>query len=272
MKIKNSAPDSEIQMMKAKNSKQFFPSRFKFINAHLGIRKGEAHGLLSISGAGKSTLLKVIIADVAESAKCLVYLTEESIPKFQMKLNDLRAKNKNISYIEESDIKKSDYKSTTQFLDKLFDSIIESGVDCFFWDNLSTSKFYSTLRPEHQMEFFLRVTKFCSLNDVAFFYVTHTAKGINEGYPKLIEGEDMRGSAHPFNLSSYFYIMQNFTINNKRFSFIRRRKSRFHEVENQFYLLNYKDGSYVADEVVEFDVLNEEYFKKRNHLGKGKTK
>jgi ABC-type dipeptide/oligopeptide/nickel transport system ATPase component len=266
--IKKGASASEVKKFQDSTLSQYARSRFNFLNVHQGLRPGIAHGVLGTPGSGKSTLVKSIIADTAEKLKTLVWLSEETIVQYQGKLSLLKCKMDNVVFIEERDIKENAYPTLDSLIMFLTEEIAASGVKAFFWDNLTTSKIYESLKPNIQGKFFTAILNFCDENDIIFVYVAHTKQGISDNHRQLIEGEDMRGSAYPFTQSPYFYIFQRFTIGTKVYAFVHVRKHRFHdEVEQKFYLLNFKDGIYVDDRQLEFNKLND-FFKQRNHLGK----
>ena len=266
--VKRSASKSEVKKFKEEVAKQYAESRFKFLNVHMGLRPGMAHGLLGTPGSGKSTLVKSLMSDTAEKMKVLAYLSEETIVQYQLKLEQLGCKMDNVLFIQEKDFKTIGFEgSLDKLLLYLFEEIAAAGVGAFFFDNLTTSKIYEALKPAQQGYFFTRIQTFCEENGIIFVYVAHTKQGISDNHRSFIEGEDMRGSAYPFTQSPYFYIFQRFSIGTKVYAFVRVRKRRFHEIEQETYLLNFKEGVYVDDVPLEFEKLNN-FFKQRNHLGK----
>lgn len=266
--IKRGVSKEEVSKFREMNLKQTARSRFNFLNVHYGLRPGLAHGILGTPGSGKSTLVKSIVSDTAEKMEVLIYLTEENIAQYQAKLDDLKCNMKNVLFIQERDISITSFNnSLTNLITYVTEEILISGAKAFFYDNLTTSKIYEALKPQQQGEFFTAIQLFCEKNDIIFVYVAHTKQGISDNHRNLIEGEDMRGSAYPFTQSPYFYIFQRFTIGTKIYAFIRVRKRRFHEIDQEIFLLNFKDGVYVDDRFLEFNKLNE-FFKQRNHLGK----
>lgn len=265
--IKRGVAKSEIEAFHRANQTQYIESRFLFLNAHKGLRPGLAHGFLGTPGSGKSTLLKAIVADTSPKKKCLCYLTEESVKQYQGKLDAYRCNMDNVYFIQERDLKLDDFASLDAILNYLFECILQEGIEALFWDNLTTSKIYESLKPNMQGYFISRIQEFCTAHQIIFCYVAHTKQGISDNHRQLIEGEDMRGSAYPFTQSPYFYIFQRFTVDTKVYAFIHDRKHRFHELTEKFFLLNFKDGIYYDDRQLEFSTLNG-FFKQRNHLGK----
>lgn len=266
--IKKAASKEEVKKFQEENEVQVAQSRFEFLNIHKGLRPGIAHGVLGTPGSGKSTLVKSFLSDTAEKMKCLCYLSEETIVQYQAKLDLLKCKMDNVLFIQEKDLQTSGFDgSLDRLLLYLFEEIAAAGVGAFFFDNLTTSKIYENLKPAQQGYFFTKIQNFCEENGIIFVYVAHTKQGISDNHRAFIEGEDMRGSAYPFTQSPYFYIFQRFTIGTKIYAFVRVRKRRFHEVEQEIFLLNFKDGIYVDDKPLDFNKLNL-FFKQRNHLGK----
>lgn len=269
--IKKAAAKEEVKRFQEENEIQVAQSRFDFLNIHKGLRPGIAHGVLGTPGSGKSTLVKSILSDTAEKMTCLAYLSEENIVQYQAKLDLLGCKMDNVLFLQEKDLKTAGFEGNLdRLLMYLFEEIAAAGVGAFFFDNLTTSKIYENLKPAQQGYFFTRIQNFCEENGIIFVYVAHTKQGISDNHRAFIEGEDMRGSAYPFTQSPYFYIFQRFTIGTKIYAFVRVRKRRFHEVEQEIFLLNFKDGVYVDDKPLEFNKLND-FFKQRNHLGKKET-
>lgn len=266
--IKRAASKEEVRKFIEDTGKQYAESRFEFLNVHKGLRPGIAHGVLGTPGSGKSTLVKSFLSDTAEKMKCLAYLSEENIVQYQAKLELLKCNMENVLFIQEKDLKTAGFEGN---LDKLllflFEEIAAAGVGAFFFDNLTTSKIYENLKPAMQGYFFTKIQNFCEEHGIIFVYVAHTKQGISDNHRTFIEGEDMRGSAYPFTQSPYFYIFQRFSIGTKIYSFVRVRKRRFHEIEQEIYLLNFKDGVYVDDKPLDFNKLND-FFHQRNALGK----
>ena len=269
--IKRGVDASIIKKFQEGNSTQRIKSRFGFLNCHFGLRKGLPHGILGTPGSGKTSLLRSIIADTAEAAKTLLYLTEESRVQYQAKLAPLKPNMDNLFFISEKDFKTDSFHSLDELLNYLFENLLQYDIEVFIWDNLTTSKIYESLKPDKQGYLFKKIQDFCDDNGIYFLYVAHTKQGISDSHGKLIEGEDTRGSAYPFNMSPYFYILQRFTIGTTVYAFVHVRKHRFHDITQKFYLLNFKDGIYYDDRVLEFSNLNT-FFKQRNYLGQGGEK
>lgn len=266
--VKRGIDKKIIEKFQVENKIQRIQSRFNFLNVHFGLRKGLAHGILGTPGSGKTSLLRSIIADTSEKMRTLIYLTEESITQYQAKLMPLNVNMDNIFFIQEKDFKTDAYGDLDTLLNYLFECLLQEEIEVFVWDNLTTSKIYEALKPNMQGYMFNKIQVFCDSNGIAFLYVAHTKQGISDNHGKLIEGEDMRGSAYPFTMSPYFYILQRFSIETSIYTFIHVRKHRFHDVEKKYYLLNFKDGIYYDDRYLEFANLNN-FFKQRNYLGQG---
>jgi hypothetical protein len=265
--LKRAVSFEEVQAFASRQMIQLIPSRFKFLNVHMGPRPGLSHGLLGTPGSGKSTLVKSVVTDTAKRMRTLCFLSEETVVEYQAKLNSLRCNMENMYFMQEKDLPLNSFKSLDAIVTFIREALLGAGIQAFFWDNLTTSKIYESLDPKMQGYFFSKVQRLCNENDILFFYVAHTKQGISDNHPKFIEGEDMRGSSYPFNQSEYFYIYQRFLIGTKVYGFIHVRKHRFHEVEHKFYLLDFNGGVYAGDVQLEFNKLNE-FFRQRNYLGK----
>lgn len=265
--MRRGASPQEVANFQAQQQIQIIHSRFAFMNVHLGPRPGLTHGLLGTPGSGKSTLAKSVVTDTAKTLRCLCFLSEETVVEYQAKLNTLKCNMENMYFIQEKDLKLKGFRSLDQIVLHLTEELLGAGIQAFFWDNLTTSKIYESLKPDMQGYFFSKMQQACNENGILFFYVAHTKQGISDNHKQFIEGEDMRGSSYAFNQSEYFYIYQRFLIGTKVYGFINVRKHRFHEVENKYYLLDFQGGIYVGDVQLEFAKLNE-FFRQRNYLGK----
>ena len=196
--------------------KIYYPSRFDFLKEVNGIRPCSMMGLLGTPGSGKSTLLKSIIADTAEYAKVLVYLTEEEPKDYQILLNVLKTNLDNVVFLSE---KKLFHTGMTIEQMKLYfqESILASGARVVFFDNITTSAIYESLNVRGQGEMVSFFAQIAEKNDICIFYVAHTTKNATDNMGKLIEGEDVRGSNQLFQQSQYFFILQNISVNNDSF-------------------------------------------------------
>lgn len=253
------------------NKEQSFPSRFGFLNEVKGLRKGCSTGLLGTTGSGKSSIAQAIVADTLEVATVLLLLSEDKFKEYQIgiALANPQYNFKNLKYLEQDSIPEELKENHTELFKFYEDQIVESGAQLVIWDNPTTSPFYSsgfTFRQQEQTLYNFR--RMAQRLNIAFIYLLHTQKDVRDNMGRLIEGEDVRGSNQSFQLADYFFIFQKFMIDDKFYPFIRIRKHRYHRfLTNFFFILTYKDGTYLNDTPVEFKAINDAFLR-RNYLGK----
>lgn len=246
------------------HEKVFYPSRFNFLKQVNGIRPNSLMGLLGTPGSGKSTLLKSIVADTAEYTKVLVYLTEENPKDYQILLNVLKTNLENVVFLHEKDLFHANM--TLEQMKMYFEeSVAASGANVIFFDNITTSAIYEPLPVRQQGEMVSFFSRICEKYSISIFFVAHTKKEVTDNQSSLIEGEDTRGSNQLFQQSQYFFILQNFSVNNDKFPTLRIRKHRFHKVKKFFFLLGFQDEAYRFDRDVDFEYVAD-IFKQRNQL------
>lgn len=274
--FKKAASNSEIKETIQNEMKCHFQSRFNFLKEINGIRIGSLTGLLGISGSGKSTLLKTIIVDSVENAKALVWLSEENVNQFSIGLSNINPnyKKENLLFIEEGSIDQDDLskiRTPRMALNYITERIVKSLATVVFIDNLTTSLFYSNFKPDQQTSFVSALNSFCQENGIAIFYVLHTKKEINQSHPKLIEGEDLRGSSQPYLMAGYFFILQTIQTGSGTHAFLMIKKHRYQAPKEKLFKLLFSQGKYDSDYACSFELMNE-IFKSRNYLGKEEKK
>lgn len=247
-------------------------SRFKFLSEHCGIRPSRVSYLLGTTGSGKTSLLSPIIADAAKDSPVLVILTEEDVLRY---LPSLYKANPQIdvsrlNFVLESEIPKDVRDNQDLLFLWLEATIIEHGCKVIFWDNLTTSAFYSQrFGVRGQENTCLKLRELTSTLGVAFFIVIHTKKDVVDNQGRFIQGEDVRGSQQSFISADHFYILQRFTVGSVYYAYIRTVKHRGYPAIYKDHLLYFNDGIYKSDSRTTFDEVND-IFMKRNVLGKKK--
>lgn len=263
MIVKPRADDEQIEKANLKAKEISYYSRFKFLRVVNGIRLGNLNGFIGTTGSGKSTLLKTIVADTLRDCSCLVWLSEETIEEYQAKINTI-VKSKsllsNLRFIQESDIDEKYFKFQPEF-HAMFKQTVMGEINNFntkaiFIDNLTSSYLYnediSVSQQGRSAKFLHRLAKDLG---IAVVYVAHTKKNVNDTYTGLITKEDCRGSQQISIVSEYLYILQKFQSGGEHFPIVQTVKHRFHEVADKWHLLVYKDGNYLGDSRLDFNVV-----------------
>lgn len=271
--IRQAPTNSEIKEAVIKASKVQAQTRFGFLREINGLRTGGITGILGTTGSGKSTLTKTMILDTAKSEKVFVWLSEEEAVQYMMSMVLLgeEINRDNIVFFMEQDIDEQErarLKSPLAVLKFIKERILESESRFVFFDNFTTSGLYSDFTPSQQSEIVTGLNNFCKEFDICLVAVLHTRKDVNASWAKLIEGEDVRGSAQAFQQAIYFFVLQGFRVGSSFHNFVTIKKSRINSAEKQIFKLTYKNKSYVSDVPCTFEEMNS-IFKLRNILGVG---
>ena len=243
-----------------------FYSRFKFINAHNGFRRGKMHVILGNPSSGKSTLTRSLMADAAsnEGVKILLHLSEETEIDYKTeiaKLGRVGDALANVDIVSELGY----YKKSQCVLTDLEKLIKENEYDIVFLDNITTS---ATYKEYLQQEATQRILKQIAIDwNIALIVVAHTGKEINSSTNRLINVNDVRGSRSLANLAEFWYTLQNFVESENIHPTVHLEKHRGYNPGCKFYYLNYnpKYMSYTGDNELNFEAFNELY-KSRNRL------
>lgn len=252
----------------AKN--KYFSSHIPFLMEMGGINKGKLHVLMSGTHAGKSTMVRTILVDlvnnIKEDEKVLVYLSEESVSDFLKQLsyaeyNTLMAHN--IKF--DSEIPEKGVLSPSENYHKLVNHMESGNYDVVIFDNITTSSFYTDLKPGQQGEIIRKFKSLSKTNNFGLVVVAHASTGGLSG--KLLTPDDVKYSRQVSNLSEFFWIIQKFTIGNMYYSFLFVEKHRGVEIKNRLFSLTYCKDTKIFKSVnaVDFDSFKE-YFLKRNKL------
>ena len=265
--------EEERERRKKENESHIFYSSFNFLRGHYGIRPKELHLLLGTSGSGKSTLARSIITDCARDKKVLLWASEEPAYSLEYAFNNITRDErtlKNISIYSEITMPTAiREQGAYSFMEFFREKVMSYFPDIIFIDNITTSYMYSErIGLSGQEIVAAEISKFIDKNKIPIFVIAHTKKGIVDNQDKLIDTTDIRGNSAIANAAGYAYVLQNFRVNNTMYPFIHLRKHRYHSVTEKYYQLQYEDGKYYKDRVIDFNLINEIY-KLRNRL-KGK--
>ncbi len=260
----------ELEELVDRNNKTIFKVRFNFINGHKGPRPGSIHLLIGTPGSGKSTVVRSIIGDCADGKKVLLILSEEDADDFRIaSANQGIGENrmKNIHIISELDIPIEVRLNKTLFRAYIEKQLYLIRPDITFWDNLTTSVTYETMRPSEQTEHVLWLKMFFKKKmKIPLFIVAHTKDGVTDNQPSLIDVNDIRGCKALPNMAEYAYMYQNPRINETHYPFIWVRKSRGHRHKGM-YLLTYVEAKncFIGDKGINFEEFKKA-FNKRERL------
>lgn len=253
---------------------EFPKSRFTFINDHYGLRKGKVHTLISSSGVGKSTLSRSLIFDMAKENKVFLYSTEEDLKDTQTMFAMRDADNailKNIIFCHEGDLEK-ETSDVNEWLRLLEVKIKNSKCDILFFDNITTSSFYETKKPDVQAQIFSSLRVLARDCAIPLFLIAHTASTVRDDSQTLIRAEDIFGSKSPSRKSQFLYVYQRIIgqssptgLTTPSYPLIRVLKARGYDTQN-IYLLGYdfQKNEYTGDAQIpnaKFKEIYDERFK-----------
>lgn len=261
---------ADLERMEREEAHTFFPTNFKFLKGHNGIRPGYFHLLLGTTGSGKSTLMRALVLEAAKTAKVLVWLTEEKKDAFKKGLGQRtldKDVGKNIFIISDKDIGPDEINITSSFsaYKKRFEEkVLMVNPSIVFFDNLTSCPPYEADQCRNQLPFSQWFKSFFSSRGMAVFMIAHTGKTVSDNQDRLFEANDIRGTAHIVNIAEYLYTYQRMSVKDKFVPFVRVLKSREYN-HSGIFMLNYEDSSrkYVNDYKTKFDNFKET-FKKRD--------
>lgn len=245
-----------------------FHSRLKCFSDHYGLRKGELHAIVGPKGGGKSTFIKTILLDlIASRKKIFLQLSEESVQKYVLILHNIFEKtlgsgdkanevmkNLHIESELEMDLK---LKNPTAYFKRL-DALMHEGLyDVFLFDNFTTSFLSNTGKFEIESNAGNMFKALADKFSIPVLVVYHTAKTarVNE---KLLDADDVRGSANAVNISSYTYLVTTFFNEKPTRAFITVDKARYHQKSNKArYEMNYDTelGVFTGDMVSSYEIM-----------------
>lgn len=257
--FKSSPKLSDIESLRESAGKMHFQSRYRFLQATNGIRPGCIHGLLAPTSMGKSTLVRSIIADTSELCRVGVILSEESPLEYSSGFIGQKENINwdNVKYAIESEIV-SVFKSKEEQIEAIVSFAIENDLVVLFWDNITTGSILGdSVRPEKMAMLLDLLKKRLLENNIALFFVAHTNKTVKTEQNHQFQGEDVRGSAQYYMKSDYFYTLQTKTKNDEKVTFLKIAKHRFHQVKNEYYILEFLVSRYSRDIGVQYSKIQE---------------
>lgn len=215
-------------------------TRFKFLNDHVGLRRGKMHVLLGLQGAGKSTLTRSVQLDLAAKARVLVYSSEETRQDTEYMMV-LRRKTSGdvakLAFLHENEVGETE----EEFFRALTLACLNHQADVLFIDNLTTSRFYDG-DVRRQAPLVSRLRKELQILDIPCFIVAHTGKNVSDR--KLISGDDVRGNSILTNGAEYLYVYERIVGTTSgtvvpMTGFVRVKKARMHGNVENIYMLAY---------------------------------
>ncbi|MBP9837029.1 MAG: hypothetical protein KBC78_04330 [Candidatus Pacebacteria bacterium] len=259
-------PDlAEIRLHEQAGRVMHFGSRYRFLQAINGLRPGCIHGLLAPSSMGKSTLLRSIISDTSEIKKVGVILSEETDIEYSSGFERQGEPIcwENLLYASESKIV-SMYDTKEEQLDAIISFAIENDIKVLFWDNITTGGILGDTVMPNQMAVLLdRLKKNLFLNQIALMFIAHTNKSVKTEQSFQFQGEDVRGSAQYYLKSDYFFTLQTKTKEDKKITFVKIAKHRFHQPKDIYYVLPFEVNRYVKDTPVKYSLIQEIFEKEK---------
>ena len=247
----------------------YIHSKLGFLNAHNGLRPGCIHTLMGMSHAGKSTMVRTLVRDFAfnpenskKKLKMHIRLSEESVEEFRREL----------SYGVPESERMLDITISSEMEDGLnqaglHELIASVQPDVLIYDNITTSRYYSSKRPGEQAQWCAWMKKISKDLKTATILVAHTGTEITESLSRLINMNDLRGAKDLVNLSEFFYVFQRFEMKDSYYPILWVSKHRGQELINKYYYLDYAPAvrSFVRDQAITFDQVKSNYAK-RNRL------
>jgi hypothetical protein len=208
--------DKEVKELKKERSINHFPLiNFQFHNRHTGFKKGCLHLLIGARGRGKSTFMMSIIHAALSGYKVLLYCTEETKIDVNFKLakmGDMDRVRDNLHYISERDVIDGDKYDTP--VDAIKDLSLGKGIDLIFFDNITTSRFYSSKPFAVQEDLTDQFLKFAENFQKVLFIVAHSNSktGAND---LMDDASCIRGSSHITIVAQYIYMFKLFDVTRK---------------------------------------------------------
>lgn len=198
--------------MKAHNDRTIIGknSKFTFIRDINGLMNKKSYLLLSGTGKGKSTICRSLAFDLSVESKVYFYSTEEQLDDWNYFNSFSRIKSENILFRGEDFFKDKvgGMSDADELLRLIAFDVVKNNCDVIIFDNLTTSFYYSSLKPNEQSVFFDKLKDMITKINVPMFIVAHTASDVGKYGPKILDGNDIRGSKHASNKSEYIFCFQ----------------------------------------------------------------
>lgn len=251
------------QLIRKEIEKTHYKTGISFLKDHNGLRPSYIHFVLGRTSGGKSTLVRTMIHDYIEANRheennqIYVYLSEEKVQDYQAALLatgiTFEQLKKFVIFSSELDL---------PHISKTPISVIKAvlaehpNVGLFVYDNITTSRLYTTLKPSDQFDFVHHLKTYISTTDIACVLVGHTNAQADKS-TQLLTTQDVMGSKGVANLAEFYYVMESFYANNRRYNFVRTLKHRGYSIDKNTYAMYYSDKSktFFNSECIDFKAL-----------------
>lgn len=265
METLNFTPEEHDIFVKDQNTVHM-KSKYGFLNAHNGLRRGSTHVLMGTAGGGKSTLVRSVLRDFIFNKEntdlgVVLHLSEESCLEYKGQLIH--------SVPSHEQLDRGALISEEEHPDEDFDYFLERhrvlAPDLLIYDNMTTSRFYEGTSVKAQAKIFSKIKALTKELNCATLIVAHTKADISDGMDRFINMNDIRGSKAIPNMAEFFYILQRFKVEDDFFPTLRILKSRSQQLIHSMYYLQYEKStrSYVKDSAISFDQFKEAYTKRQ---------
>lgn len=250
------SPENDAELLKRVET-NFYPELdFDFLEEQRGPKKGMLHLLLGTTGSGKTTLARSLMLKLSNNHRRVCwYSSEEQKDAFQYGLIKANVKNrKNIFLIQEHLVEKD-------AIDEIRDTCLKNKLEFLFYDNVTTSKYYTNLGQNDASEFVKRLEGLAKELNIPFFIIAHTHKDVRNDSEKMPDANDVRGfkdiamrshyiySFLMINYSGYSNVASFMVVEDKQQAIIGVTKARFLK-GGKFFSLDYSKvrNLYTSDE------------------------
>lgn len=238
-----------------------FASKFGFLNAHNGFRRGCMHLALGTTGGGKSTLTRSMLRDLIFNPENKIHvgiwLSEETIDDYKAQLAQGMPSHDKLLNTEA--LSELDSPGMTEL--GFFEWLEFNKPDVVIFDNITTSKFYMDKRPDAQAAFSTKLKSITKRLNIAMVVIAHTDSNVSDSQKGIININQIRGAKTICNLVEFAYILQRFEVGTGYFPTLRIVKSRSQTLIHNLYLLKYDPRlrSYTEDSPLDFKKFKEVY-------------
>jgi len=255
--------------LRKENETNFFPSKYKFLNDHNGLRPANVHLIFSKTGVGKSTLLRSLMNDYADQFQILYYSTEERLKEVETMLAYSMEKdftyppvfiseksNEILELVNHDD----DIKNIDRVFDKLTQTLIETESKILIFDNITTSILYLQKSPAIQSTFARRILSLVEAINLPAIIFQHLANASNSKSFQNIEADDVKGAKDISSMTQYSYYLTQKEFYNEddgdkidlnrttsKVNFLHVKKNRWGGSKGNNYVLNFCENTKIFD-------------------------